>query len=265
MASRNPVFNRSEAFSSRGGQYATFQNVATPTPGSLEQMYQRPSATPVDMERMTVDDAVMKTLACFVVLLGFAAVGWFVPGLAFVGMIAGLVLGLVISFKQSTSKALILGYAALEGLFVGGISSLLESRYDGLVAQAVTGTVVAFASMLALYATGVVKASPKFVKIVSIAGLAYLGIAVVSFISSFAGVGGGWGFHGVGTLGILLCGAGVALASAFLVLDFDFVEQGVKNGLPERYSWLAAFGLVATLVWLYVELLRLLAILRGDD
>lgn len=257
------MFNRSEAFSSRGG-YATFQNVATPTAGSLEDMYRRPPATPVDMGRMTVDDAVMKTLACFAVLVGFAAVGWFVPALAFVGLIAGLVIGLVISFKQSTSRTLVLSYAAAEGLFVGGISGVFNDTWPGIVSQAVIGTVVAFGSMLALYSTGVIRATPKFVKIVSIAGLAYFGIALASLVGRLFGVGDGWGFYGVGGLGLLLCAAGVALASAFLVLDFDFIEQGVKNGLPERYSWLAAFGLTSTVVWLYIEILRLLAILRGD-
>ncbi|RZS87340.1 putative YccA/Bax inhibitor family protein [Motilibacter rhizosphaerae] len=264
MASRNPVFNRSAAFSQRGG-YATFRDVPTPTPGSLEDMYRRPAASAVDMGRMTVDDAVMKTLISFVVLVGFAALGWFVPALAFVGMIVGLVLGLVVSFKQSTNPALVLGYAAAEGLFVGGISSVFQDRWPGIVSQAVIGTLVAFGAMLALYATGVVKATPKFVKVVATAGLAYMGIALASLVGALFGVGGGWGFYGVSGLGLLLCAAGVALAAAYLVLDFDFVEQGVRNGLPERYSWLAAFGLLATVVWLYVELLRLLAILRGND
>lgn len=263
MASRNPVFNRSEAFSSRGG-YATFHDVATPTAGSLEEMYRRPPAGPLDTGRMTVDDAVMKTLACFAVLVGFAAVGWFVPALAFVGLIVGLVLGLVVSFKQSTNKVLILGYAAAEGLFVGGISGVFNDRWPGIVSQAVIGTLVAFGSMLVLYRTGVIRATPKFMKIVSVASLAYLGIALASLVGSLFGVGDGWGFYGVGGLGLLLCAAGVALASAFLVLDFDFIDQGVRNGLPERYSWLAAFGLTSTVVWLYIEILRLLAILRGD-
>ena len=264
MESRNPVFNRSEGFS-RGGN-ATFRDVPTPSAGSLEEMYRRPPAGPAQTGRMTIDDAVMKTLACFGVLLAGAAVAWFVaPGLAFVGMIVGLVLGLVISFKQSTNPALILSYAAAEGLFVGGISSVFEDRWPGIVSQAVIGTLAGFAAMLVLYRTGVLRATPKFVKVLSIAGLAYLGVALASLVGALFGVGDGWGFYGIGGLGVLLCVAGVALAAFYLVLDFDFVEQGVRNGLPERYSWLAAFGLLATVVWLYIELLRLLAILRGND
>ena len=92
----------------------------------------------------------------------------------------------------------------------------------------------------------------------------YLVIALASFVGALFGLGNGWGFYGVGGFGILLCIVGVGLASFSLLLDFDFIENGVKQGLPERYSWLAAFGLLVTLVWLYIELLRLLAILRGD-
>jgi len=239
--------------------------VATPTAGSLEEMYRRPAATPVDTGRMTYDDAVMKTLFAFAVLLVGAAVGWAVPGLAFVGLIVGLVLSLVISFKQSTSPALVLSYAAAEGVFVGGISGVFEDAYPGVVSQAVIGTLAAFGAMLVLYRTGAVRATPKFVKVLTIAGLAYLGIALASLVGALFGAGGGWGFYGISGLGILLCVAGVALASFFLVLDFDFIERGVRNGLPERYSWLAAFGLVSTVVWLYIEMLRLLAILRGDN
>jgi len=263
VASRNPVFSRSAAFSQKG--YATFRDVPTPSQGSLEEMYQRPSATAVDMRRMTVDDAVMKTLTSFGVLVAFAAVGWFVPGLALVGLVVGLVLGLVISFRQSTSAALVLGYAAAEGLFVGGISGIFQAQWPGVVSQAVIGTLVAFGAMLALYKARILRATPKFVKVMMVAGLAYFGVALASLVGAIFGVGGGWGFYGVSGIGLLLCAAGVAMASLYLVLDFDFVEQGVRNGLPQRYGWLAAFGLTSTVVWLYIELLRLLAILRGND
>lgn len=262
MQSRNPAFNRSPAFSSRG--YATF-SPPTPSPAELQEMYGRPAYAPPVETPMTFDDVVVKTGISFGVLLLAAAVGWFVPGLALIGVIVGLVLGLVISFKQSTSAALVLAYAGAEGLFVGGVSRLFEARWPGVVVQAVIGTLLAFAAMLAVYKSGKLRATPKFTKIVVGAGLAYLGVALVSFVAgAFFGVGEGWGFR-EGGLGILLGLAGATLACLFLVLDFDFVENGVRNGLPERYGWLAAFGLMATLVWLYVELLRLLAILRGNE
>ena len=214
----------------------------------------------------------MRTAACFAVLLAFAGVNFVLanPLLTFGGMIVGLVLGLVISFKQSTNPALILGYAAIEGLFVGGISRFYDS-YAGatggsnIVLQAVIGTLAAFGSMLFVYKMGWLRATPKFTRGLLIAGGAYLLIGVASLVSSFFGVGGGWGFQGVGALGILLCLAGVGLATLFLILDFDFIERGIAAGAPERMAWLGAFGLMVTLVWLYLEILRLLAILRGDE
>jgi uncharacterized YccA/Bax inhibitor family protein len=262
MESRNPVFNRSDAFSRRG--YATF-NETTPaaSAGTLEEMYNAPAATGVQTGRMTMDDVVIKTGLMFAVLVPLAAVNFFLknPVLTFGGAIAGLVVALVISFKQSTNPALVLSYAALEGLFVGGISGVYEDFYDGIVAQAVLGTLAVFAVALWAYKSGRVRATPKFQRGVLIALGGYLifslvNVGVVLFTdTSLRG----------GPLGIVVGLIAITIAAAMLILDFDFAEQGVKNGLPERYSWLAAFGLVVTLVWLYIEFLRLIAILRGGD
>ena len=266
MKSNNPVFARSEAFS-RGGGYATFD----PTPGQLQDMYDQPAATPVQTRRMTLDDVIMKTGAMFAVLLVGAAIGWYLVGdsqaigIPMIAMLIGLVLGLIISIKQSTNPALILTYAAVEGVFVGGLSAWFANAYDpGIVSQAVLGTLVAFGVMLVLYKTRIIRVTEKFKSMMKVALVSYLVIALASLVSAFFGLGSGWGFYGVGGLGILLCVAGVGLASFTLLLDFDFIEQGVKQGIPERFAWLAAFGLTVTLVWLYIELLRLLAILRGE-
>jgi uncharacterized YccA/Bax inhibitor family protein len=142
MESRNPVFANSKAFS--GGGNATLD----PTPEQLQDMYDAPAATSVQTQRMTIDDVIMKTAALFGVLLVGAAIGWVVaddaPSVPFLAMLVGLVLGLVISFKQSPRPALILGYGVVEGVFVGGISSILEKQYDNIVSQAVLGTLAAF-------------------------------------------------------------------------------------------------------------------------
>ena len=268
MRSNNPVFNNNAAFSGRGG-YASFNAAPDLSSAQLQDMYNRPPASPLQTGRMTLDDVVMRTAAMFGVLLVGAGLSWIavpaVPFLPFGAMIVGLVLGLVISFKQSTNPGLILTYAAVQGLFIGGISRFFEAAYPNSVSQAVLGTLAAFASMLVLYKSGRLRATPKFTKVLLTAGLAYFAVSLISLVTSMFGVGDGWGFYGVGGLGILLCVAGVALASLFLILDFDFIEQGVRNGLPQRMSWLAAFGLMATLIWLYVEILRLIAILRGND
>ena len=261
MESRNPVFGRSDAFSRRG--YATFNETPTASAGTLEEMYNAPTATGVQTGRMTMDDVVIKTGLMFAVLLPFAAVNFFLqnPLLTFGGAIAGLVVALVISFKQSTNPVLMLSYAALEGLFVGGISGVFEGAYDGIVGQAVLGTLAVFAVALWAYKSGRVRATPKFQRGVLIALGGYLIFSLVNLgvvLFTDTSLRGGW-------LGIIVGLFAITLAAAMLILDFDFAEQGVKNGLPDRYAWLAAFGLVVTLVWLYIEFLRLIAILRGSD
>jgi uncharacterized YccA/Bax inhibitor family protein len=263
MESRNPVFNNSKAFSRKG--YATFNDAPAATAGQLEDMYTAPSATSVDTGRMTMDDVVIKTGIMFAVLLPLAVVNYVIgsPLLTFGGAIAGLVLGLIVSFKQSTNAGLILAYAAAEGLFIGGISKAFESQWNGIVPQAVLGTVAVFAVALAAYKSGMVRATPKFRKTVLIAMGGYLVFCLVNLVVMLAGGGGEFGLR-QGPLGFAIGLFAVGLAAAMLILDFDFAEQGVKNGIPERYSWLAAFGLVVTLVWLYIEMLRLIAILRGD-
>ncbi len=263
MESRNPVFNNSKAFSRKG--YATFNDAPTATAGQLEDMYAAPAATGVDTGRMTIDDVVVKTGLMFAVLLPLAAAAYFLnnPILTFGGAIAGLVLGLVVSFKQSTNPGLILSYAAAEGLFVGGISRLFEERWPGIVATAVVATMCVFAVTLVAYTSGTVRATPKFKRTVLIAMGGYLVFCLVNLVVMLFGGGGDFGLRS-GWFGVAISLFAVGLAAAMLILDFDFAEQGVKNGLPERYSWLAAFGLVVTLVWLYVEMLRLIAILRGD-
>lgn len=263
MESRNPVFARSEEFQ-RGG-YATF-DTRTPSSGELEEMYGSPSATPVQTGRMTIDDVVMRTAAIFAVLLATAGLAFGLRvgfGIVIGAMLIGLVLGLVITFKGSTNPALILSYAAVEGVFVGGLSRVYEDFYDGVIAQAVLGTLAAFSAMLALYKIGAVRATPRFTRILLIAGVGYLAFGLLHLL----GVAFKWWdsiYAGGGILAIAISAFGVVLASLFLVLDFDQIESGIRNGVPERYAWLAAFGLVVTLVWLYLEILRLLSILRGD-
>src|SRR5688572_5258285 len=169
MESRNPVFSRSDAFSRRG--YATFNETPTASAGALEEMYNAPTATGVQTGRMTMDDVVIKTGLMFAVLVPLAAVNFVLknPVLTFGGAIAGLVIALVISFKQSTNPALMLTYAGLEGLFVGGISGVYEDFYDGIVAQAVLGTLAVFSVALWAYKSGRVRATPKFQRGVMIA------------------------------------------------------------------------------------------------
>ena len=180
-----------------------------------------------------------------------------------VAAIAGLVLGLVISFSKTIRPPLMFLYAAAEGVFIGGISQAFNTAYPGIVVQAVLGTVGAFAAMLALYSFKVIRVTPKFQRVMIIAGVGYVAFIVLNFaLSAFHVIPS---VYSVGGLGLVVSAIGVVLASLYLVLDFEFVNQGIKNGLPRQFAWTAAFGLIATLVWLYVEVLRLLSILRGSN
>ena len=262
MESRNPVFSNNREFQ-RGG-YATFD---TPTAADLRGMYEAPSATPIQTGRLTLDDVVVRTATLFAVLLAAAGTTYFVlkPGLGIVlgSAIVALVLGLIVNFSRTVRPALILAYGLLEGVFVGGISYWYSVAYGNqIVPQAVLGTLVAFGTMLALYKAGVVRNSPRFTKVLLIAGVSYLVFGLINLIAYF--VSGNSVYTSGSGLAVLLSGFGVVLASLFLVLDFDYVEQGIRNGLPQQYAWTAAFGLVVTLVWLYLEILRLLAILQNN-
>ena len=182
-----------------------------------------------------------------------------------VAMIGGLVLGFVNAAKKVPSPPLIMLYALLQGLFVGGISNWYNayaesSQYYGIILQAVVATMTTFGVMLALYLTGLVKVTKRFQSILIVAMISYLVLGIASFIAALFGVGGGWGFYGVSGIGLIICVVGVLLAAFFLMLDFEAISQGIRMGAPERESWRMAFGLLMTLIWLYLEFLRLLAI-----
>jgi len=267
MESRNPVFNSNKEFQ-RGG-HATFRT-DVPSPADLDSMYRAPSATAAQMGRMTLDDVVVRTASLFAVLLVTAGATYAIvkPTSVFVvfgAAIVGLVLAIVAQIGRP-KPPLMLAYAAVEGVFVGGISYWYASFYGrDLVPQAVLGTLGAFAAMLALYKVGAVRNSPKFTRGLMIAAAGYLVFAVANLLLGAFHVGGYQNvYSGGGLLGVAISGFGVVLASLFLVLDFDFIEQGIRNGLPRQYAWTAAFGLIVTLVWLYLEILRLLSVLRNN-
>jgi len=212
---------------------------------------------------MSIDDVVMKTASMFAVLLVAAAWTWMNPNpmLVMVGAFAGLGLALVNSFKRNASPVLCLAYAACEGLVLGGVSRYYEIAYQGIVGKAVLGTLVTFGVLLALYSTKVIRVTAKAMKVFVIAMVSYAVVGLVSWVATMfnPSLGGGYGFFGT-KLGLLLCIAGVALAAYSLVVDFEAVQQAVVYGAPRREAWRAAFGITVSLVWLYLELLRLLAI-----
>lgn len=240
------------------------------TSEQLQQMYSQPAAGPADTGRMTFDDVIVKTAACLGVLLAGAAVTMFVSmGLAsllmIVGALGGFVLALVNTFKKQPSPALILAYAGLEGLFLGGLTRVLDTMYPGVGLQAVLGTLSVFTVTLLLFKSGKVRATPKAMKFFMIALVGYALFSVVNLVMMMTGLTSEpFGLRS-GIIGVAIGILAIGLAAFSLVMDFTSIEEGVRNGAPQRFSWTAAFGLTVTLVWLYVEIIRLLSILRGEE
>ncbi|MCP8999003.1 Bax inhibitor-1/YccA family protein [Pseudarthrobacter sp. RMG13] len=240
------------------------------TDEQLRQMYNQPAAGPADTGRMTYDDVIVKTAACLGVLMAGAAVTLFVSmGLAsilmIVGALGGFVLALVNTFKKQPSPALILAYAGLEGLFLGGLTRVLDLMYPGVGLQAVIGTLSVFTVTLLLFKSGKVRASPKAMKFFMIALVGYGLFSVVNLVMMMTGMTTEpFGLRS-GIIGVVIGILAIGLAAFSLVMDFTSIEAGVQSGAPQRFSWTAAFGLTVTLVWLYVEIIRVLAILRGED
>jgi uncharacterized YccA/Bax inhibitor family protein len=233
----------------------------------LEQSYNAPAASSIRTGRMTIEDVVAKTGFLFAILVVVGAIAWGAnlgQGALLIGFLGGFVLAMVISFSKTIKPGLVVAYAALQGLALGTISKYYETFYPGIVSQAVIGTIAAFTGVLFMYRSGRLRATPQFTRAVIGAAIGYFILGLVSLVASFFGVGQGYGFYGVSGLGLLLAIAGVALASFFLVLDFDQIEKGVAAGVPEKESWRASFGLMVTIVWLYLEVLRLISILRNS-
>lgn len=262
--SNNPALTRIPAFAGANRPVGFGPRPATDDP--LEAGYFGPTATARDTGRMTIEDVTVRTAIMLATLLATGALTWFLKleFLALPAVLIGLVLGLVISFKQITNPAAILAYAAVEGVFLGAISKLFESAYQGIVLQAIVGTLGVAAVMLFLYSSGKIRVTPQFTKMVIGATAGYMVLLLVNLVAGFF-VTGGLGLFNGGLLSIGISAFAIGLASMNLVLDFDFIQKGAQQGLPERYGWLAAFGLVVTLVWLYIEILRLLSYLRGND
>ena len=233
----------------------------------LESTFNAPAASSIRTGRMTIEDVIAKTGFLFTILVVVGAFAWNAnlgQGAVLIGFLGGFGLAMAISFSKTIRPPLVIAYAALEGLALGTLSHFYESVYPGIISQAVIGTIAAFAGILIAYQSGKVRATPQFTRVIMGATIGYFILGFISLISSFFGVGRGYGFYGVSGLGLLLAVAGVGLASFFLVLDFDQIQRGVNSGVPEQESWRASFGLMVTIVWLYLEVLRLLSILRNN-
>jgi uncharacterized YccA/Bax inhibitor family protein len=293
-AFNNPAFQDSRAASSypggrQGAGLAASTQYAPPPAAEAAQLdgaFAAPPAGARETGRMTVEDTVHKTLALFGVLVVTAVVGWMWtmagvtpenpnPMIApmLIGALCGFVLAMVNIFKKTPSVPLIVAYAAFEGLFVGGISAFFDFIWPGIVFQATLATLTVVGVTLALFASGKIRASARATKIFLIAMVGYLVFSLVNLglmLFNVPVAGGAFGLRSsIEIFGIplgVIIGVFVVLMAAYsLVLDFDQIQRGVRAGAPRVYAWVGAFGIMVTVVWLYVEILRILAILRGSD
>ena len=222
-------------------------------------------------EVMTINGTLQITAFMGLMLMMSAAFVWqkFAMGhtdfgmmLMSIGGIVGFITALIVAFARVT--ALVPVYAICEGLLLGGLSATFESSYPGIVAQALAGTLAAFFSMLILYRAGLIKCTDKFRSVIFISTASIAVIYLVNFIGSFFGYAVPI-INSATNAGIVVSVVVVAIAALNLIIDFDFIEQGAQRMYPKKYEWYGAFGLMVTLVWLYVEILRLLAKVNSRD
>jgi uncharacterized YccA/Bax inhibitor family protein len=221
---------------------------------------------------MTLNGTVHKTALLLIGLIATAAITWrrtmltedlstLYPYFA-VGIIGGLVVGFITAFKMEWSPVTAPLYCVLQGLFLGIFSAIFEQKFPGIVFQAVSLTFGTLASLLLAYQTGLIKATENFKLGVTAATGGIMLIYLINFVMSLFGSGIPY-IHESGTFGILFSLFVVVIAALNLVLDFDFIENGVEQKAPKYMEWYAAFGLLVTLIWLYIEILRLLAKMRS--
>ena len=273
MPSSNPAFGRGFANAGNGSQYpgwgAQPQQYGAPTQYGAPAQYDPYAApspyAPPTTRYMTMDDVVTKTGISFLVTVLTAAAVWALPGQAAWGLalpaaLVAFVLGLVITFKQIANPAATLAYGALYGVALGAVSEAFNTIYPGIVMQALIGTFGVFAGMLVVYKTGAIRVTPKLTRWVLGAAIGALVLLLVNFVGYW--VGFDLGLRAGGPVAIIFSLFMIGLAAFMLLLDFDMADEAIRRGAPAKFAWYVAFGLLVTVVWLYMEILRLLSYFR---
>jgi len=213
--------------------------------------------------KMTLDGAVNKTAILLSLCFAGAFFGWNLPGLIMPAAIIGLILAFITIFRSpAKAKVTAIPYAFVEGLMLGGITGVAESIYPGIAINAVGLTFAIVAAMLFFYKSGIIKPTENFKLMIWSGIVGVFSLYLINFIMMFFGNSIGF-IHSNGTFGILFSLFVVGLASMTLVLDFDFIEEAADKGLPKYMEWYSAFSLMVTLIWLYMEVLRLLMKLQS--
>ncbi|GHH02133.1 Bax inhibitor-1/YccA family membrane protein [Streptomyces rubradiris] len=280
MRSSNPVFSR-RGFSRDNG-YAGFNTApqagyAQGNPYAQNPYAQNPYAqadvqAPATTGRMTMDDVIVRSALTLGTVAVGAVLAWaLLPvsgtsyGLAVGAALIAFVLAMVQSFKRTPSPALILAYAAFEGVFLGVFSEMFNSRWSGAPFQAVLGTMAVSGATLLIYKAGWIRVTARYARIGLSIAIAFMVVMAVNLLLVAFGVAEDGGLRSFGPLGALVGIIAIVLGAFFLTLDFKQIEDGIAYGAPRSESWLAAFGLTMTLVWIYVEMLRLVAIFSSND
>ncbi len=258
---QNPVIGRFGQASGGGNN--------NPSPVDLQKMYDQPAYTGPrqGVGFVTLDDVVQRTAAMLGTILVAGAVAWvalpkdlYTPVLI-IALMGGLGLGLYMSFSMKVNAALALTYSVFEGVLLGAVSHLFNERWPGIVIQAVTGTVMVALAMLFVYKIGAIRVTPRFTRVVVGATIGVFGLMLVNLIA-YAFTPHGLGLRSGGAFAVIFSLICIVIAAFNLVIDFDMVEQGIRRGAPKKFAWYAAFGLTVTLIWLYIEILRLLGYAR---
>ncbi|MCZ0209814.1 Bax inhibitor-1/YccA family protein [Streptomyces sp. UMAF16] len=285
MRSSNPVFSRRgfsrdngyagfntapQAGSAQGNPYA--QNPYAQNPYAQNPYAQADVQAPATTGRMTMDDVIVRSALTLGTVAVGAVLAWaLLPvsgtsyGLAIGAALVAFVLAMVQSFKRTPSPALILGYAAFEGVFLGVFSEMFNSRWSGAPFQAVLGTMAVSGATLLVYKAGWIRVTARYARIGMAIAIAFMVVMAINLLLVAFGVADDGGLRSFGPLGALVGIIAIVLGAFFLTLDFKQIEDGIAYGAPRSESWLAAFGLTMTLVWIYVEMLRLVAIFSSND
>jgi uncharacterized YccA/Bax inhibitor family protein len=256
----NPVINQFGRAAGGGG---------TPSAVELQKMYDQPSyvGPRPSVRYMTLDDVVVRLAAMLGTILLAGGITWvalpermYGTGIL-IGALVGVGLGLYMSFTMRANAPLALLYAAGEGVLLGAISHAFETRWPGIVVQAITGTVFVAAGMLFVYKIGAIRVTPRFTRMLVGATIGVFGLMVVNLIA-YLFTDDGLGLRSGGPLAVIFSLACIVIAALNLVYDFDMVERGIRQGTPQKFAWFGAFAITVTLVWLYLEILRLLGYAR---
>lgn len=258
MESNNPVFARSESL--RAAQQGVGFHPPTPTAEDVAAIYGTP-------QRMTMDDVIMRTGMLLAIVVGVGAASWYLQVPLGIAMLAGLVgfaLAMVNIFKKKVSPALVMAYAVAQGVFLGVVSASYEGTYRGIVVQAVVGTAAVFAAVLFGYKSGKLRATPKFAKVVTFGLIGMVAVLLLNLIAGAFTDGDPLGLNS-GPIGILFTLGLITFGALTFVLDFDQADRMIAAGVPEQESWRVGFGLIVGLIFLYLNILRLLAMLQSSD